>query len=144
AVLERERGGGRRHQLPQRHPVALTRQALEGTVHQLGHGVRGGPSVAGLVTAATAAGAGLPRTDDRDLPVRELRALGRLRLGALLGHRGCLPVTARLVRREPSRSPGGGRYPRRGGGSVVDGPGRTREVAVRVGRRFLSAVAAGV
>ncbi len=98
AVLEGQFDRGRRDQLAQGHPVALAGQPLEGAVHQLGRGVRGGPAVAGLVAAAAAAGAGFAGADDRDLsPSRDLRALG-LRLGSLLGHRGCLPVTARLVR----------------------------------------------
>jgi hypothetical protein len=104
-LLQAQFDGGRGHQLAQRDPVALARQALEGALHQLGHGVRGGAAVAGLVAAAAAAGTGLAGADDRHVsvgaggagPILWLRPLG-LRLGALLGHRGCLPVTARLVR----------------------------------------------
>lgn len=84
-------------QLPQRHPVALTGQPFERALHQRGRGLRGGPAVTGLVPAAAAAGAGLAGTDDRDLGIVELGPLG-LGLGSLLGHRGCLPVTALLVR----------------------------------------------
>ncbi len=93
AALERERDGRRGHELAQRDPVALAGQALEGACHVLGDGVRGGCSVAGLVAAPGSAGAGLACAHHRDLPVLELR-LCSLGCGALLGHRGCLPVAA--------------------------------------------------
>ncbi len=86
AVLERERDGGRGHELAQRHPVAFAGQSLEGALHVRGGGVRGGRAVAGLVAAAGSAGAGLACAHHRDLPVRELR-LSSLGCGALLGHR---------------------------------------------------------
>ncbi|CAK7287200.1 hypothetical protein SGPA1_50166 [Streptomyces misionensis JCM 4497] len=115
AVLQGQLDRRGRDQLAQRHPVALAGQALERAPHQLGHGVRGLPAVARLVAPATAAGAGLTAADHRNgtvgaRPAHRLRALG-LGLGSLLGHRGCLPVTARLVRREPSRSHPGRREP---------------------------------
>ena len=97
AAAERQLDGGRGHQLAQRHPVALAGQSLERTLHQLRHGMRGGTAVTRLVTPPAAARAGLAGADDRDLSVGDLRA-GALRLRSLLGHRGCLPVTARLVR----------------------------------------------